>query len=216
MEDAFADILFLVFIGSVMVLAVSLVFYYQFLRRRAFMEIADSLRFKYYYRSFALPRRFAFLHQQRRGRGRHAFNILYGKRNGTEELIFDYKFNTGIGKEKVWHYCSFAVLYHGRNCDSFRIYPKPMLEVLGQIVGYEEVLVDIPVFSDLFRVFAADEMFARSCCTPTLVEYLTRHPDLSVEIDADWMAVARNECLMPEEIPRRIQQVEKIYAMLPQ
>ena len=43
MEEAFSNILFMVFIGGVLVLAVSLVFYYQFLRRRAFLEIASEL-----------------------------------------------------------------------------------------------------------------------------------------------------------------------------
>jgi len=210
LDDTFSDILFLLFIGGVLVLAVSLVFYYHFLRRRAFLEIATHLGFQYYYRSYAIPRRFAFLRQQRRGRGRHAFNILWGHYRQIETFVFDYMFSTGMAKEKTWHYCSFVVFRHNIACPSLRIYPRSMLTVLGQIVGYEEIFLDIEGFSEMFGVFTTNEHFARSMCNAALIEYMTKHPDLSVELDSGWVAVGKEERLVPEEIPKRIRQTEKI------
>ena len=214
LENTFSDILFLLFIGGVLVLSVSLVFYYNFLRRRAFLEMANLLKFQYYYRSYAIPRRFAFLRQQRRGRGRHASNILWGIHHKMETYIFDYMFSTGMANEKTWHYCSFVVLRHTSACPSLRIYPRSMLMVLGQIVGYEEVFLDIEGFSDLFAVFTTKEPFARQMCTQPLIEYMMRHADLSVEVEPGWVAVGKEENLIPEDIPKRIRQTEKILNFL--
>ena len=214
MEEAFSNILFMVFIGGVLVLAVSLVFYYQFLRRRAFLEIASELGLQYYYRSYAIPRRFAFLHQQRRGRGRHAFNILRGYWQGAEVLVFDYKFNTGIGREKTWHYCSFSALRHARTHPAMRIYPKAMMDVLGNIFGFDEVFLNVPEFDDKFTVYSVDEAYARQVCVPPLIEYLLRHPEFSIEVEDGWMALGVAELLAPEQIPKRLRQLEKIRAML--
>lgn len=210
MEDTFSDILFLLFIGGVLVLSVSLVFYYNFLRRRAFLEMANFLSFQYYYRSYAIPRRFAFLRQQRRGRGRHASNILWGMYHKIETYVFDYKFSTGMAAEKTWHYCSFVVMRHSTNCPSLRIYPRSMLTVLGQIVGYEEVFIEVEGFTESFAVFTTNEPFARQMCTFPLIEYMMRHQDMSVEVEPGWVAVGKEERLIPEEIPRRIRQTEKV------
>ncbi|NLV46204.1 MAG: hypothetical protein GXY07_17080 [Candidatus Hydrogenedentes bacterium] len=215
MQDVFSNILFGMFLCGIAVLAVSLFFYYQFLKKRAFLETARKLKFRYYYRSYAIPRRFAFLGEQRRGRGRHALNILLGRHADTETVLFDYCYSTGLGAEKKWHYGSFAVMHHGRNCPPLRVYPKSMLSELGDIIGYEEVYVDHNALSEKFSVFAANDLFAHSIIAGPLAEYLLRHPELSVEIDPIWLAVGSQETLIPEDIPRRLNQLEKIRKALP-
>lgn len=203
------------FLGGIAVLAISLFFYYQFLKKRAFMETARQIKFRYYYRSYAIPRRFAFLGEQRRGKGRHALNILLGRYADTETVLFDYRYNTGLGAEKKWHYGSFAVMHHGRNCPPVRIYPKSMLSELGDIIGYGEVYLDHNALSEKFSVYSMDESFALSVLSEPLVEYLLRHPELSVEVDPIWLAVGSKENLIPEDIPRRMRQLEKIRKALP-
>ncbi|MFA7691982.1 MAG: hypothetical protein GX117_01730 [Candidatus Hydrogenedentes bacterium] len=214
MQDMFTNILFAMFLCGIAVLAGSLFFYYQFLKKRAFMEIAHRFKLRYYYRSYAIPRRFSFLGEQRRGRGRHAFNILLGRYAGLETVLFDYGYNTGLGAEKKWHYGSFAVIYHGGNCPPLRIYPKTMLLSLGDIIGFDEVFIENEIFAAKFAVFAMNESFAHTAISLPLVDYLLRHPELSVEIDPVWVAVGTKDPLIPEDIPRRLNQVEKIRKML--
>lgn len=216
MEDVFTNILFGVFLLGVIVLAISLFFYYELLRHRDFIRMAAILGLRYYYRSYALHRRFSFLFQLRRGRGRHAFNILQGNRNGYEVLVFDYLFTSGMGKTKQKHYSSFVVMHHGKDCPPLRIYPRAMLEELGRIIGFDEFFFNAPEFDAKFVVFATDESFARLVCHAALVDYMLHHPDLSLEIDPHWMALGTQALLIPEEIPRRLRQLEKIRVMLPQ
>lgn len=215
MQGAFENILFVMFLCGVAVLAVSLVFYYQFLQRRAFMDMARRLNFRYYYRSYAIPKRFAFLWQQRRGKGRHALNILLGRHAGEEAVVFDYCFNTGLGAEKKWHYSSFTVLHHGTDCPSLRIYPKGMLPGLGNIIGFDEVHLDGSPLAENFAAFTTNEPFARAVLSGPVVDYLVRHPDLSLEIDPVWLALGNQQRLVPEDIPRRLSQVEKVRTALP-
>jgi hypothetical protein len=213
-EDVFVNILFLLFLGGIVVLGISLFFYYQLLKHRAFMDIANTLKFRYYYRSYAIPRRFPFLRQQRRGRGRNAFNILLGYYGKSETVVFDYKFTTGLGAEKKWHHGSFVVMHHGRNCPSLRVYPNDMLTGLGQIVGYDKIFMDDNEMGEKFSIFATDEQFALKLLVAPLIEYLLRHPDSSLEIDPLWIAMGSVHNLIPEDIPRRIRQLEKVKTLL--
>lgn len=215
MDEVLGNILFSFFLAGIVILGISLYFYYQFLIRRAFIEMARKLGYRYYYRSYAIPQRFSFLSQHRRGRGRYAFNIIIGQEEGASHLLFDYTFSTGLGAEKKWHYSSFSAMRHGKTCAFLRIYPRSMLEVLGDIVGYDEALFEESEFTRQYAVYATDDSFAHELITQPLVEYLMRHPGLSLEVEPYWVALGAAERLIPEEIPRRLRQVEKVRAMLP-
>lgn len=215
MDEVLGNILFSFFLTGIVILGVSLYFYYKYLLRRAFIDMAKKLGYRYYYRSYAIPQRFAFLSQHRRGRGRYAFNILIGQGQNGSHLLFDYTFSTGLGAEKKWHYSSFSALRHGRHCSSLRIYPRSMLDVLGDIVGYDEALFEESEFTRKYAIFASEYTFAHEMVTQSLVDYLMRHPGMSLEVEPYWIALGATERLIPEEIPRRLHQVEKIRAMLP-
>ena len=95
-----------------------------------------------------------------------------------------------------------------------RIYPKAMMDVLGNIFGFDEVFLNVPEFDDKFTVYSVDEAYARQVCVPPLIEYLLRHPEFSIEVEDGWMALGVAELLAPEQIPKRLRQLEKIRAML--
>jgi hypothetical protein len=215
LDEVLGNILFSFFIAGILILGVSLYFYYHFLIRRAFIEMARKLGYRYYYRSYAIPQRFSFLSQHRRGRGRYAFNILVGQEEGGSHMLFDYTFSTGLGAEKKWHYSSFSAMRHGKTCSFLRIYPRSMLEVLGDIVGYDEAIFEDSPFTHRYAVYATDDSFAQEMVTQPLVDYLMRHPGMSLEVEPYWVALGASERLIPEEIPRRLRQVEKVRAMLP-
>lgn len=215
MDDVLGNILFTFFLAGILILGVSLYFYYQYLIRRAFVETAKKHGYRYYYRSYAIPQRFAFLAQHRRGRGRYAFNILIGQDQNGSRLVFDYTFSTGLGAEKKWHYSSFAALRHGKTCPFLRIYPRGMLSVLGDIVGYDEALFEESEFTQKYAIYTTDESFAHAMITQPLIEYLLRHPEQSLEVEPYWIALGTSERLVPEEVPRRVRQIEKVRAILP-
>ncbi len=215
MQDALTNILFVLFLCGIVALAVSLFFYYRILTQRAFIEAARQLRFRYYYRSYAIPRRFAFLNQHRRGRGRYASNIFLGRHAGVEVVVFDYRFNKGLGPDKKWHFSSFSVMHHGCRCPFVRIYPRSMLAVLGEIVGYEELALDGHELAAFFSVFTNDHTYARSLLATPVVHYLLHHPEESLEIDPDWLAIGSPNMLFPEGIPQRLKQLEKVRGILP-
>ncbi len=213
-QDALTNILFVLFLFGIAILAVSLYFYYRMLRQKTFIETARTLGFRYYYRSYAIPRKFDFLSLHRRGRGRHAFNIFLGRHAGFETVVFDYMFNRGISSGKKWYYGSFSVMYHGRHCPSLRIFPKTMLSVLGEIAGYYEIPLDGHPLADHFSVFTTDPSFARRLLLEPLVNYLMHHPNQSLEIDALWFALGSRNNLVPEELPDRLKQLEKVRTLL--
>jgi len=213
-HDALTNILFVLFLFGIAILAVSLFFYYRMLQQRTFIDIARSLGFRYYFRSYAMPRRFDFLSLHRRGRGRHASNIFLGRHAGSETVVFDYMFNRGLSTGKKWYYGSFSVMYHGRNCPSVRIFPKNMLPMLGAVVGYSEIALDGHPLSKHFSVYTTNTAFARSLLREPLVNYLSHHPGQSLEIDPLWFALGSRNNLEPEDLPNRLKQLEIVRTLL--
>ncbi len=218
MSETLSQMLFLLFIVSVITLAVSLVLYYQQFRRRAFIDTAASIGLQYHYLSYGLPRRLTFVYQLRRGKNRFAYNIITGRYKGYPVHIFDYHYVLGDKYRKTAHNCSIALLRHGLPLPEVRVYPPAIYEKVSQMAGISciEFHTGDSEFANAFTVLAAEERFSDQFCHPAMIEYLLRHKDMSVEVGEQWIATCMEQPLVPEEIPRRAEQLLKILRALPE
>ncbi|MBW7866325.1 MAG: hypothetical protein H3C30_18140 [Candidatus Hydrogenedentes bacterium] len=212
MDEVQTRWLFLLFIASVITLAVSLFLYYQNLRRRAFIEVAAKLGLQFSHLSYGLPKRLGLLYQLRRGSNRYAQNIMSGRTKGGQVFVFDYHYCTGDKFNKAHHHNSIVMLRHGLRVPEVRIYPPPFMEQLGRMAGYDKVehQTGDEAFDKAFTVLASDPALAAEVLQPPMREYLLRHPAMSVEVGDEWIASCMEQPHIPEEIPRRIRQLQKI------
>ncbi len=216
-DDQFSQFLFLLFIAGVVILAAFLVMYYQRMLRKAYFDAAAELRLSYDYVSYGLPRRLPLVYQLRRGKNRYASNVFTGRYKGFPVYVFNYHYATGDKNNKVHHTSSIAMLRHDLEMPELHAYPPDIYEKVGHMAGIDNVEVQTggEGFSKAFTVLASNADFARAFCTQGMMEYLLRHPDMSVELGPGWMATCIQQRLVPAEIKRRMDQMLKILRVVP-
>jgi len=218
MSESLSQFLFGLFIVSVFTLAVSLFFYYQSLRRKAFIDMAATMKLHFQYLSYGLPRRLGLLFQFRRGKNRYASNIITGRYKGQLVYLFDYHYTTGDKYSKVRHCQSVAILRHDLRVPEVRIYPPAFMEKVGNVAEYGKIQLhfDDEQFSKQFSVFASETTVLETVFQKPMIEYFLRHPDMSVEVGEGWIATCKEARHIPEEIPRRTEQLIKLHRVFSQ
>jgi hypothetical protein len=216
-EDQIQQFLFLLFIAGVLMLAVGLGMYYQRMLRKAYFDVAAELRLSYDYVSYGLPRRLPLVYQLRRGKNRYASNVFKGRYKGFPVYVFNYHYATGDKRNKVHHYSSIAMLRHDLEMPELHAYPPDIYEKVGHMAGIDNIEVQTgdDAFSKAFTVLASDADFAKAFCTPGVMAYLMRHPDMSVEVGPGWMATCIQQRLVPAELKRRMDQMLKLLRVVP-
>jgi len=168
----------------------------------------------------ALAARFGFLDKLAQGSNRYAFNVLSGNYHNHTVLAFDYHFEThstdSKGRRQTHHhYFSFFILMLPMSFPELRITREGMLSKIAQVFGYDDIDFESAEFSRSFCVRSKDKKFAYDICHVQMMEYLLANRDLSVEIEANALALAFDSRLSAQQIEFNLQRLLDIRARLP-
>jgi len=163
-----------------------------------------------------LARQYEFIDRMRAGRNRYAFNILSGHYQGHDVLVFDYHYKTGSGKNTHHHYLSFFILRLPISVAELTIGPEGFFSKIAQAVGYDDIDFESHEFSRKFCVRSRDKKFAYDVCNAQMIEYLLAHPDLTIEMDRDTLAISFARRLKLEQIEPNLQRLIQVRSLLPE
>jgi hypothetical protein len=168
----------------------------------------------------ALASQFGFLDKLAQGSNRYAFNILSGNYRGHEVLVFDYHYETHSTDSKGHrqthhHYFSFFILLLPMSFPELRVPREGMLSKIAQVFGYEDIDFESAEFSRAFCVRSKDKKFAYDVCHVQMMEYLLANRDLSIEIEANALALAFDSRLSAPQIEFNLQRLLDIRSRLP-
>ena len=185
-------------------------------RREAMAALAGRLGFRFSpRRSRALARRYDFMDKLRAGRNRYAHNVLSGTYQGHDVVVFDYHYQTGSGKNTHHHHLSFFILQMPIMCPELTIGPEGVLSKIAQAVGYDDIDFESHEFSRRFCVRCRDKKFAYDVCHAQMIEYLLANDDLTVEIDANAMAIWFDSRLSPQQIEPNLGRLVALRSLMP-
>lgn len=208
----------LIIVGFIAIFAVvAIVAYLSALKRReAMMAVANKLGLSFSPRKDrSLARRYGFLDKLRRGSNRYAYNILSGRYQGHEVLLFDYHYKTGSGKNTHHHYFSFFILHIKALFPELVIGPEGFFSKIAQAVGYDDIDFESHEFSRKFCVRCRDKKFAYDVCNARMIEYLLSNADLTIEIENNALAVSFNSRLAPERIEPNLNRLLTVRSLIP-
>ena len=168
----------------------------------------------------ALAARFGFLDKLAQGSNRYAFNILSGNYRDHEMLVFDYHYEThstdSKGRRQTHHhYFSFFILMLPRSFPELRVTREGVLSKIAQVFGYDDIDFESAEFSRSFCVRSKNKKFAYDVCHAQMMEYLLANRDLSIEIEANALALAFDSRLSAPQIELNLQRLLDIRSRLP-
>jgi len=169
----------------------------------------------------ALASQYGFLDKLAQGSNRYAFNVLYGGYRGHQVLVFDYHYETHStdskgNRQTHHHYFSFFILMLPQSFPELRITREGMLSKIAQVFGYEDIDFESAEFSRAFCVRSKDKRFAYDVCHVQMMEYLLANRDLSIEIEANALALAFDSRLSVAQIEFNLQRLFDVRSRLPQ
>ena len=136
-----------------------------------------------------------FLNRLAQGTERYAFNILRGMYHEQALFVFDYHYQTGSGKNKEEHNCTFLI------AAAFGV---------GNEIKFESA-----EFSRKFCVRSPDKKFAYDVCNPQMIECLLANPGLQIEIQGPVLLLAFEPQLPVGQIELNLQRLIEIRSCLP-
>ena len=208
----------LMIVGFIAIFAVvAIVAYLSALKRReAMMAVAAKLGLSFHpAKNRDIARRYRFLDKLRRGSNRYAYNILSGRYQDHDVLLFDYHYKTGSGKNTHHHYFSFFILHLAASFPELVIGPEGFFSKIAQAVGYDDIDFESHEFSRKFCVRSPNKKFAYDVCHARMIEYLLSNSDLTIEIEDNVLAISFSSRLAPDRIEPNLNRLIKVRSLMP-
>ena len=168
-----------------------------------------------------LASRFEFLDKLAQGSNRYAFNVLSGRNQENEVLVFDYHYETHSTDSKGHqqthhHYFSFFILMLPLGFPELKISKEGVFSKIAQALGYDDIDFESAEFSRTFCVRSRDRKFAYDVCNAQMMEYLLANRDLAIEIEGPALALAFQTRLSAPEIEANLARLREIRLRLPE
>jgi hypothetical protein len=142
-------------------------------RRQAFEQLARQLGFQFYPADpWNLPGRYAHLDLFNSGHSRRASNVLSGKVDGHDVLLFDYQYKTGSGKDEQTHSFQAALLETPILAPRLTLRHESFLDTIASWVGHDDINFESAEFSKRTCVKCEERKFAYDIFHARLIEYL--------------------------------------------
>lgn len=104
------------------------------------------------------------------GRARRASYRMW--REGSPDIVFEYQYTTGSGKNRTTHHRTCAIVDTGLAAPHTEIGPEGFFAGLGRMVGIRDIELESPEFNELYRVTGADERFAITLLDPAMIAWM--------------------------------------------
>ncbi|MDF7801562.1 hypothetical protein P4C99_18940 [Pontiellaceae bacterium B1224] len=190
-------------------------------RRDEMTLLAERLGLSFNHeRDYHLADRYSFLDKLRQGSNQYAYNIISGTYQEHQLAAFDFHYETYSrdkdGKRETHHHhFSFFVLTLPKHFDELTIAKESFFSKIAQAVGYDDIDFESHEFSKKFVVRSKNKKFAYDFCNARMIEYLLGHPDISIEVDQNQLAVGYNHCLKVEQIIPHLNRLVEIRELMP-
>lgn len=191
-------------------------------RREAMAALAARLGLRFDpNKSWDIAQRYRFLDKLRSGSNRYAFNILSGSYQGHDVSLFDYHYETHSTDSKGHrqthhHYFSFFILHLPASFPELIIGSEGFFSKIAQALGYDDIDFESHEFSRKFCVRSADKKFAYDVCNARMIEYLLSNTDLTIEIEADALAISFSSRLTPQLIETNLNRLITLRSLMPE
>lgn len=138
----------------------------------------------------------------RHGSSRRIRNIVYGRVEGVEVILFDYSYTTGSGKNRHTSHQTVGFFQSDTlGLPEFVARPEGMFDKIGQVFGYQDIDLPMhPEFSRKFILRGANEAAIRRAFTPGVARFFEENAGLSIEAKTDRFILYRSGTpLKPEQ-----------------
>ncbi len=151
-----------------------------------------------------------------KGRGRRASNYVTGRRGEVVWELFDYRFETGSGKNRrTHHYGVVAARLPALSFPRLVIRPEGVADRVASVLGFDDLNFESEAFSTRYHVTSDDRRRAYDIIHPQMIEYLLSLEPDRWELGGPRVVRTRAGRYPATQLPRVIDAIEAFVAHLP-
>jgi len=185
-------------------------------RRREMAAVAAQMGLRFSaWDPFRIPRRHGRMLVFSRGRGRRAYNVIYGEVDGRSLIVSDYRYTVGSGKNSHTYRRTYCLLYTGGVFNDLQVRPENFMDKVAGWVGFDDIDFEYGEFNDEFFVRCDSKKFAYDIIYPKMMEYMLENRGLYMEMSGEVILVHYNRKLKPAQIGPIVRVVQEINRLLP-
>jgi len=160
------------------------------------------------------PYQYRFIESLWKGTGQYAYNMMQGKYEGYNVMIFDYHYLVPAIKQPV--HCDITVMTLELEivCPELLIIKEKTAAKIGYLLGFKDIDMDSYEFSKAFNIKSKCKKFAYDICNTGMIEYLLENKDLCIEIDKDILAFTF-DVLSADEIEHNLGRLVQVRKLMP-
>jgi hypothetical protein len=148
-------------------------------RRQAFEKMARELGLQFYPDDpWDIPTRYSQFELFNTGHSRRASNVLCGKIDDHDAILFDYKYTTGSGKNSHTYTFQAAILTMPILAPKLSLRRESFFDKVAAWVGHDDINFESAEFSKRTFVKCTEPKFAYDIFHARLIEYLLACGDL--------------------------------------
>jgi len=152
-----------------------------------------------------------------RGHSPAGQNMLVGKIGDAELILFDYRYETGSGKNRTTHKQTVIMIPDGgAGLPDFQLTPEDFFHRVAQMFGYQDIdFEENPTFSKRYLLRGPDEEAIRRAFRTEVLEYFAENWGWSVEVQRGQLLVYRAANLCdPDKCPEFVAEAARIREVL--
>jgi len=160
--------------------------------------------------------RFSEFGSLRRGQNRFAHNLAEGDWNGRRVTTFDYRYQTGSGKNEQTRHFSGVLLRSEIALQPLYIRPERVFDRIGEFLGIDDIDFESAEFSRAFYVKSPDKRWAYDVIHQRTMEFLLSMPRYSIEFGGEHVMVRSHRWFRPSDFETAIRVAEGLLDRLPE
>jgi hypothetical protein len=152
----------------------------------------------------------------RRGHSRWAHNIMRGKTDGRDVMVFDYHYVTGHGKNRRVHQFSAFILTSPLPLKPLYLRPENIFDKVSDFFGFDDIDFESAEFSRKFFVKAPEKQWAYHVIHQRMMAYLLDSPRFHIQFDPENIMVWRNKRFREEDFDSAFDLIQGMLSRLPE
>lgn len=151
------------------------------------------------YDPFNLPGRYASMRSFDEGHSKSAYNTIYGKKDGLDTIITDYKYTVGSGKNSHTYRRTYCLVTVASQLPALLVRPEGFLDHVAAMVGFNDINFESAEFNNAFHVTCDDRRAAYDLITQKMMEFLLQYRGMHLETLGNTILVHYNNTMPPAE-----------------
>ncbi len=151
----------------------------------------------------------------RHGSRRRAYNIVEGTWRELPVKVFDYRYETGSGKNRSTHHFSALILRSPIPLKPLTIRPENFLDKIGEFIGIDDIDFESAEFSRKFHVGSPNRRWAYDVIHTRAMEFLLQSPTFSMAFGAHEVIAWRSRRMSPADFDAALDVIHGLFDLMP-